>query len=255
MKKLPIISSMVSIGDYQNFIDSLVDLSQTETSSYVCVTNVHMLMEAHHSKVFAKVLDEANIATPDGKPVAKGLGWLHKYNQPRVAGMDLMGSLFARSEKDNLTVFLFGSSDEVLAKIQDNAKIEFPDLKIVGAISPPFRTLEDSEKALMVEQINAVNPDFVFVALGCPKQETWMAEHKGKVNSCMIGLGGAFPVYAGIVPRAPQWMQNYGLEWLFRLYKEPRRLWRRYSYTNSKFIVLFVMQFIRLRILKNHYKD
>lgn len=250
MQKLPIINSEISTGSYQAFIDELVGLSQKESSSYVCVTNVHMLMEAQQSPDFTKVVNSANISTPDGVPVAKGLSWLHGVNQPRVAGMDLIESLFERSEQDNLKIFLFGSTDKVLNQIQQNAKIEFPNLNIVGAISPPFRVLNHDEKTAIVEQINSQNPDFVFVALGCPKQENWMAEHKGKIHSCMIGLGGAFPVYAGFVPRAPEWMQRNGLEWFFRLYKEPRRLWKRYSYTNSKFVVLFLIQLIKLRIFK-----
>lgn len=250
MQKLPIISSVISTGSYETFIDSIVELSQTKKSSYVCVTNVHMLVEAHNSKEFAEVVNGADIATPDGFPVARGLGWLHKTFQPRVAGMDLITSLFERSEKDSLKIFLYGSSEEVLKRIKQKTQIEYPNLNIVGSISPPFRFLENKEKTLIVDEINEHNPDFVFVALGCPKQERWMAEHKDLVNSCMIGLGGAFPVYAGTVTRAPEWVQRHGLEWLFRLYKEPKRLWRRYSYTNTKFIMLFTAQLIRKRIFK-----
>jgi N-acetylglucosaminyldiphosphoundecaprenol N-acetyl-beta-D-mannosaminyltransferase len=207
-----------------------------------------MLIEANDSETFANIVNQADMATPDGKPVAKGLQWLYKINQPRVAGMDLIESLFARCEKDKLKICLFGSTEEVLDKIQQKAKIQFPQLNIIDAISPPFRELAEEEKSAMVERINSHSPDFVFVALGCPKQEKWMAEHKGKVNACMIGLGGAFPVYAGTVERSPDWMQQNGLEWLYRLYKEPGRLWKRYFYTNSKFIWLFSLQLLKTRI-------
>lgn len=251
MKTLPIIKSNISIGEYSEFVDELVTLSQNQSSSYVCICNVHMLIEANDSESFAGIVNQADMVTPDGKPVAKGLEWLYNIKQPRVAGMDLIESLFDRSEKDQLKLFLFGSTEEVLAKMVEKAKKQFPNINIVGTLSPPFRELSEQEKTDMVAEINSHNPDFVFVALGCPKQEKWMAEHKGKVNSCMIGLGGAFPVYAGTVERSPDWMQRNGLEWLYRLYKEPRRLWRRYFYTNTKFILLFCLQFLKLKISRS----
>jgi N-acetylglucosaminyldiphosphoundecaprenol N-acetyl-beta-D-mannosaminyltransferase len=248
MKTLPIIKSNISIGDYSEFIDELVTLSKNQSSSYVCICNVHMLIEANDSESFANIVNQADMVTPDGKPVAKGLEWLHKIKQSRVAGMDLIESLFERSAKDQLKLFLFGSTEDVLAKMVEKAKNQFPNINIVGTLSPPFRELSEQEKTDIVTEINVQNPDFVFVALGCPKQEKWMAEHKGKVNACMIGLGGAFPVYAGTVERSPDWMQRNGLEWLYRLYKEPGRLWKRYFYTNSKFIWLFSLQFVKTRV-------
>ncbi len=247
MKKLQIIKSNISIGDYTTFIDELILLSQKKDSSYVCICNVHMLIEASDSQEFAKIVNQADIVSPDGKPVAKGLGWLYGVKQPRIAGMDLIGSLFKRIQNDRLSVFLFGSTQEVLEQIKQKAKSQFPEVNIIGYLAPPFRELSISEKNEIVTIINGHNPDFVFVALGCPKQERWMAEHKGNINSCMIGLGGAFPVYAGMVERSPDWMQNNGLEWVYRLYKEPRRLWKRYFYTNSKFIVLLIVQLFKAK--------
>ena len=131
---------------------------------------------------------------------------------------------------------------------------QFPGLNVVGTLSPPFRELNIDEDQLDVDTINNCNPDFVFVALGCPKQERWMAEHKDKINSCMIGLGGAFPVYAGMVERSPTWMQKYGLEWLFRLIKDPKRLYKRYFYTNTKFIVLLAIQLFSKRLFFGNKK-
>lgn len=250
MKKLRIIKSNISIGDYTRFIDELILLSQQKKSSYVCICNVHMLMEANDSNEFSRIVNQADIVSPDGKPVAKGLGWIYGVKQPRVAGMDLIESLLERCGTDKLTIFLFGSTEDVIAKIKKKVKLQFPNTSIVGSISPPFRSLTEDEKYSIVDEINSCNPDFVFVALGCPKQEKWMAEHKDIVNSCMIGLGGAFPVYAGTVSRSPDWMQRNGLEWLYRLYNEPRRLWRRYFYTNTKFIVLFALQLLKKRLLR-----
>ena len=250
MKKLQIIKSNISIGSYTTFIDELILLSQQKDSSYVCICNVHMLIEASDSQEFSQIVNQADIVSPDGKPVAKGLEWLYGVKQPRVAGMDLMGSLFKRIQNDRLSVFLFGSTKEVLDQIKQKAKTEFPKINISGSLAPPFRELSVSEKSEIITTINGHNPDFVFVALGCPKQERWMAEYKERINSCMIGLGGAFPVYAGMVERSPDWMQNNGLEWFYRLYKEPKRLWKRYFYTNSLFIILFIKQYLLQKLFK-----
>jgi N-acetylglucosaminyldiphosphoundecaprenol N-acetyl-beta-D-mannosaminyltransferase len=201
-----------------------------------------MLIEANDSKKFSSIVNEADIVTPDGKPVAKLVEWLYGIEQPRVAGMDLIESLFIEIVRKGLKVFLYGSTNDVLEKMANKACKQFPGLNVVGTLSPPFRQLSADEDRLEIDIINNCNPDFVFVALGCPKQEGWMAEHKDKVNSCMIGLGGAFPVYAGMVERSPEWMQKYGLEWIYRLYQDPKRLWKRYLYTNTKFIVLLIMQ-------------
>jgi len=250
MNKLPIISSGITVGSYSEIVDNFFNLVAEKQSSYVCICNVHMLIEAYDSPSFGKIVNNADMVTPDGMPVAKGVSWLYGVKQPRAAGMDLIESLFSEIMHREMKVFLFGSTDDVLQAITKKAKKQFPTLNIVGVLSPPFRELSEEEKRLMVEEINRVEPDFVFVALGCPKQEKWMAEHRGLIRGCMVGLGGAFPVYAGTVARSPSWMQNNGLEWLYRLYKEPRRLWRRYFHTNTKFIWLFGVQYIKQKIFK-----
>ena len=242
MQKRKVIKGGISIGTFGGFVNSLIDLSKNNGSSYVCVCNVHMLIEANDSNDFSKVVNEADIVTPDGKPVAKAVEWLYGIEQPRVAGMDLIESLFMEISIKGLKVFLYGSTNDVLEKMANKACKQFPGLNVVGILSPPFRQLSVDEDRHEIDIINRHNPDFVFVALGCPKQERWMAEHKDKVDSCMIGLGGAFPVYADMVGRSPEWMQKYGLEWIYRLYQDPKRLWKRYLYTNTKFIVLLAMQ-------------
>lgn len=250
MQKRRVIKSDISIGSFGGFVNSLIDLSKNKKSSYVCVCNAHMLIEANDSNDFSRVVNEADIVTPDGKPVAKAVEWLYSIEQPRVAGMDLIESLFMEIARKDLKVFLYGSTNDVLEKTVNKACKQFPELNVVGTLSPPFHQLSPDEDQLDVDTINNCNPDFVFVALGCPKQERWMAKRKDKVNSCMIGLGGAFPVYAGIVSRSPVWMQQYGLEWLYRLAKEPKRLWRRYFYTNSLFMVLFLKQYLKQKVFR-----
>lgn len=248
MKKKQILKSLISIGSYQSFIDNLLIYSKLQTSSYICVANVHMLIEGYQDSDFQHVINQADISTPDGMPLAKAIKWLYRMDQERVAGMDLMPDLMNVCEEQKLSIYLYGSTDEVLSKIVDRAKIEFPNLDICGMYSPPFKYLNDIEKKEIVKQINTSNPNFVFVALGCPKQEKWMAEHQGKINSCMIGLGGAFEVYAELKNRAPFWMQKASLEWLYRFMQDPKRLWKRYLYTNSLFVILFLKQFLLIKI-------
>lgn len=250
MLKYKILNSFISTASYQSFIDQLVELCSKQISSYVCISNVHMLIEGHKDSSFQKIINEANIATPDGMPLAKAMKWLYGINQERVAGMDLMPDLMRECARQGLSIYLYGSTDEILSRIKEKAAIDFPGLQICGAYSPPFRELEPSEKDEIVERINAASPHFVFVALGCPKQEKWMAEHRGRINSCMIGLGGAFEVYAGVKDRAPLWMQKASLEWLYRLIQDPKRLWKRYMITNTLFVWLLLCQWVKIRLFK-----
>ena len=243
MKKRRILESFVSVGLFKDFIEGIFTLSEEKESSYVCVCNVHMLVEAHRDNEFNKILNHADIITPDGMPVAKVLSWRYKVNQETVSGMDLLPELIKECANRNKSIYLYGSTNKVLEEIIRKVNEEFSKLKIAYK-SPPFRLLTDKEDLDTVKEINHFNPDFVFVALGCPKQEKWMAQHKEKINSCMIGLGGAFPVYAGLQSRAPKWLSNNSLEWLYRLLLEPRRLLSRYFITNSLFIYYICIDFI-----------
>lgn len=253
MKKNKIIKTLVSTGAYAEFIHEILELSKNTLSSYVCVSNVHMTIESYQSESFCSVVNSANITTPDGMPLAKAMKLLYGIDQDRVAGMDLMPDLMKVSEDRGLSIFLYGSTDDTLNKIVSKSKVEFPHL-ILNVYSPPFRKLTEEEKKDIIENINEINPDFVFVALGCPKQEKWMAEHKDKIKSCMIGLGGALEVYASVKNRAPKWMQDNSLEWLYRLLQDPKRLWKRYFITNSLFVFLLLKQIIAIKLFKVEYK-
>jgi N-acetylglucosaminyldiphosphoundecaprenol N-acetyl-beta-D-mannosaminyltransferase len=252
MKKALLLNSYISVGQYSDFVDHLISLPKNKRSSYVCISNVHMLIEAYHDKAFNGILNNADVATPDGVPLAKCLSFFYKVKQERVAGMDLFPSLMKKAEENNMSVYFFGSTEEVLDKVQERAKSEFPSLEIAGSYSPPFRSLSIEEKKNIAIEINNKKPHFVFVSLGCPKQERWMADNKDLINSCMVGVGGAFPVYAGIQKRAPKWMQKYSLEWLYRLIQEPGRLWKRYFYTNTLFMVLIIQFYFKNTFLKGN---
>lgn len=248
--KKKIIKSLISEGKYQEFISKILNLATEKKSSYVCIANVHMTIEAYQDVNFCNVVNEAVIVTPDGMPLAKAMKLLYDIDQDRVAGMDLMPDLMKVSEQKELSIYLYGSTEDILDKIINKAKEEFPDLTLY-AYSPPFRPLTDEEKNNVVDEINNKNPDFVFVALGCPKQEKWMAEHKDKIHSCMIGLGGALEVYAGVKNRAPKWVQDYSLEWMYRLAQDPRRLWKRYLVTNTWFVFLLLIQIVKVRVFRH----
>ena len=247
MKKFKIIKSLISTGTYQEFIENIFKLNKNKNSSYVCISNVHMTIEVFNSKKFENIVNNADLTTPDGMPLAKAIGYIYGTKQERIAGMDLTADIMHKCEELNQSIFIYGLTKETLTKFKNQTKKDFPKLNI-ETYSPPFRKLSNLEKNKIIKDINDFNPDFLFVALGCPKQEKWMAEHKDKINSCMIGLGGALEVYAGVKSRAPKWMRDNSLEWLYRLIQDPRRLWKRYLYTNSLFIILIIKQFLQYKL-------
>lgn len=248
MKSKRLICLDLTIYSYFNFLDQIFLLGSNNISSYVCVANVHMLIEAFFDKNFCEIVNNANLVSSDGVPLAKGINILYGINQERIAGMDILPDLLKLAEKGNVSVFFYGGTDLMLKKTHDFCSMKYPYLKIGGFISPPFRPLTNIEEEEYIRKINESGAGFVFVALGCPKQEKWMASMKGRINACMIGIGGALPVMVGIQKRAPEWMQKYGLEWVYRLYQEPKRLFGRYFKTNTIFIYLFIKEYFKLKI-------
>jgi len=195
-----------------------------------------MVVEASRDTEFMRVVNQATIVAPDGRPLSVFLRMFHNIKQDRVCGMDLLPDLLRRAEASGRSVYFYGGEQRCLDKIEMKAKKQFPDLKIAGLYSPPFRRLTEAEKREDIERIRSSGADLVFVSLGCPRQEKWMAENVKKLNACFLGLGQAFTVYAGLEKRLPKWMRALALEWVFRLIQEPRRLWKRYIYTNAEFL-------------------
>lgn len=239
----------ISIGNYKTFIEKILWLAEANVSAYVCVANVHMLVEAHHDKDFGKVVQQAHLVAPDGVPITWGLSYFHGIKQDRVAGMDLLPDLLRCMSEKGLSAFFYGGSPGLLRKAETFIRQHYPRLQLAGFFSPPFRELADIEDQLVIDKINKAKPDIIFVVLGCPKQEKWMAKMQGRIDGCMIGIGGALPVLIGIQKRAPVWMQVRGLEWLYRLYQEPKRMFRRYAITNTYFIYLIIRASIKRRFL------
>lgn len=216
--------------------------ASNRVSKYVCVANVHMLMEAHSNPAFASVLENADLVTPDGMPLVWLMKLMGVQQQDRVAGMDLFMTLCEQASAKHISVFFLGSKKEILERMKDKICQEFPDLEIADMQPLPFRPLTPEEDEAIVQQINQSGAGVVLVSLGCPKQELWMSQHKSQIQAVMLGLGGVFPVYAGIHKWAPKWIRKSGLEWLYRLLQEPRRLWRRYLATIPPFIYLAFKQ-------------
>jgi len=228
------------MGSYEQFVDAIMEYSNKKISSYVCVANVHMLAESYKSPSLQEVVNSANIVTPDGMPLAKAFKYLYQQDQIRVDGMSLLPLLLQKCIHTNQSVFFYGGTPYMLERTRHYLKRNFPELEIAGTYSPPFRTLTEDESAHIVGVIKDAQPNIVFVVLGCPKQEWWMAEMKGRIPSIMIGVGGALPVLIGMKRRAPVWMQRNSLEWFFRFVQEPKRLFKRYYKSNRLFLYLML---------------
>jgi N-acetylglucosaminyldiphosphoundecaprenol N-acetyl-beta-D-mannosaminyltransferase len=245
MKKMQILNFPISIGKYQDYIEYIIDRANAGDSEYIYVANVHMVVEAFWNKSFSEKVRQASLITPDGKPLTWALRLLHGIKQDRVAGMDVLPALLKKSEKTKLPVYIYGGTDALLGHTREYLGLHYPDLIINGLYSPPFRELTREEEDRCINAINNSGARLVFVVLGCPKQEKWMASVASRINAVMIGIGGALPVLVGLQKRAPRWMQNAGLEWLFRLCLEPRRLFKRYAVTNSVFLYLLSRELVK----------
>jgi len=236
-KTARVLSADIDVLTWDSMLSRVALWAGNRESRYICICNVHSVVTAGLDKAFGAAVHGADLATPDGAPVAWMLRRITGGDQQRINGPDLMLKYCALAESKNESIFLYGSTNDTLEVLVRRLSEVFPALKIAGAYSPPFRPLTLDEDLHIVDMINASGAGTVWVGLGCPKQELWMAEHKGRVHSVMIGVGAAFEYHGRTVRRAPVWMQRHGLEWFYRLVSEPRRLWRRYFFTNSLFIL------------------
>ena len=239
-----VIGSSVTALPFNAQIEKMLEWGISHQSKVVCVANVHMLIEAYSHPELSNVLKSADLVTPDGMPLVWMLRIMGAHDQNRVAGMDIFFSICQLAPKRNSSVFFLGSEASILEKMRNELERKFPDLKIAGMEPLPFRPLMPAEDEAIIQKINESGASIVLVSLGCPKQEYWMNQHKGKIQAVMIGLGGVFPVLGGVRKRAALWIRELGLEWLYRLIQEPRRLWSRYSKTNTLFIWLALMQLL-----------
>jgi N-acetylglucosaminyldiphosphoundecaprenol N-acetyl-beta-D-mannosaminyltransferase len=236
-------------------LNTMIRWAKSNLSKVVCIANVHMLVEGHQNPYMETVLRTADMVTPDGMPLVWMLRFLGAVNQDRVAGLDVLEGLCKLAIQDDVSVYFLGSQSFILAKMRARLEQEFPQLKIAGMSPLPFRPLTDAEDEALIKSVNRSGAGLVFVSLGCPKQELWMAQHKGQIAAVMVGLGGAFPVYAGIQKRASSFIRHAGLEWFYRLIQEPQRLWKRYATTIPIFLWLAAKQICAELRHANHLHD
>lgn len=231
-----VLGTHIDALNWDEAISRIVNWAEHHQSRYVALCNVHSVVTATQDAAFQDVLSHADMALPDGAPVVWTMRREGHEEQQRLSGPDLMWRYLAVAEKLGQSVFFYGSTEDTLNKLRANMAQHFPALKIAGMMSPPFRELTAEEDQSHVDQINRSGANTVFVSLGCPKQEAWMANHHGRIQAVMIGVGAAFGYHAGTIHRAPTWMQKIGMEWFHRLCSEPRRLFKRYAITNSVFV-------------------
>ena len=234
-KRVEIIGVPISAVNMESCVERIFrDLDSTK-GKYICVSNVHTTVMAHEDPQYLKVQAESFLSIPDGKPLSI-VGRKTCPEMDRVTGPDLMRRLFEISKEKKLNHFFYGNTAENLEKLMEVLHKDYPWLQVCGYEPSVFRDMSEQEETELAERINATKPDFVWVALGAPRQELFCHRMVGRINGLMVGVGGAFNILAGIVPEAPMWMQNMSLEWLYRLMQEPKRLFKRYAVTNTKFL-------------------
>jgi N-acetylglucosaminyldiphosphoundecaprenol N-acetyl-beta-D-mannosaminyltransferase len=205
-------------------------------------------MEAFDSSAFQRVVNGADLVTPDGRPLVWALRSLGVRDATQVRGTDLTTHVVERAAREGIPIGLYGGTPDLLKTFVRILERRYPGVRVVCQIAPPFRPLTPEEDETVTQEIVSSGARILFVGIGCPKQERWMEAHKDRIPAVMLGVGAAFDFHTGRVRQAPGWMQAAGLEWLFRLLMDPKRLWKRYAKHNPRFVVLFLRQLVRLRL-------
>lgn len=230
----------IAVTNMQDTVDLIVSQIDDLRGKFICLSNVHTTVMAEADEEYRIIQNSAFLALPDGSPLAL-VQRLRGYKEAeQVPGPDLMPALWKETENTEISHYFYGSTPETIDALHVKIKEKYPLLKIAGMESPPFRPLSEEENKEVIQRINDSGASIVWVGLGAPKQERWMYEHQDKINALMLGVGAGFDFHAGTVKRAPQWMRNHYLEWLYRLVQDPGRLWKRYVKTNSKFLMLSI---------------
>lgn len=239
-----ILGMRVDATNYKDATQRILHWAQIGESCYICAANVHMAMTAYDKREFARVVNNAALVTPDGMPLVWALNALGVKKSSRVYGPNLTLNVCKAAALAGIKVAFYGGTPESLASLVIFLRKKFPSIQIVCQISPPFRPLTLDEDEFYTQQLAESGAKILFAGIGCPRQEVWMADHKERIPAVMLGVGAAFDFFSGRVQQAPNWMQKVGLEWLFRFMMEPKRLWKRYSYNNPRFLFLFALQWL-----------
>lgn len=236
----------VDVGSLESFQQKILGwVRAIPEGRYVCLSNVHMCMEAYHSEKFKGVVNGADLVIADGKPVQVAQRLMGARHAFQVRGADFTVALCKAAAHHKIPVGFYGSTPDTLLALQEQLLLATPELNVAYSHSPPFRPLTPSEENEVCREINSSGARILFVGLGCPKQEFWMSAHRNSLHCVMLGVGAAFDFIANKKNQAPRWMQKIGLEWLHRLLSEPRRLWRRYATHNTMFLYLVSAQILR----------
>ncbi|MEJ7798596.1 MAG: WecB/TagA/CpsF family glycosyltransferase [Solirubrobacteraceae bacterium] len=240
--------SLIDYDDTMNWVDASIAHRQ---KGYVCVAATHTVMVCNEDPELREAVLNASMTLPDGQPLVWAMNALGGDLDERVYGPELMARYCDRAAHGGARMYLYGGRNQgALVQLALNLRHRFPGVKIVGGYSPPYRELSEEEEDAIVDEMNHSRADVIWVGVGAPKQEKWMAAMRERLDApVLVGVGAAFDFHAGLVPQAPLWMQSAGLEWVFRLVHEPRRLWRRYARYNPRFVTSFARQYLRHRML------
>jgi N-acetylglucosaminyldiphosphoundecaprenol N-acetyl-beta-D-mannosaminyltransferase len=239
----------LALTDYEDTLDWIDAAVTARERGYVCVCNVHTVMASDEDPELKRALLASSMNLPDGQPLVWAINALGNSLEGRVYGPELMARACARSTRRAHRFYLYGGRNQgALVQLALNLRRRYPGVKIVGGHSPPHRPLSFEEEEAVIAEINGSGADVVWVGIGVPKQEKWMARMRERLTApVLVGVGAAFDFHAGLVPQAPGWLQGAGLEWAYRLAHEPRRLWRRYVRYNPRFVRAFAWQLARHR--------
>jgi N-acetylglucosaminyldiphosphoundecaprenol N-acetyl-beta-D-mannosaminyltransferase len=240
----------LALTDYGRTMDWIDGAIAHGERGYICVAATHTVMVCDEDPELREAVLNSSLTVPDGQPLVWAMNALGGDLSQRVYGPELMARYCERAAATNVKMYLYGGRNQgALVQLALNLRQRYPGVKIVGGYSPPFRDMTEEEEAAIVKEINRSRADVIWVGVGAPKQEKWMATMRDRLDApVMIGVGAAFDFHAGLVPQAPNWMQSAGLEWLFRLAHEPRRLWKRYARYNPRFVTGFARQYLRHRL-------
>ncbi|TKH44089.1 glycosyltransferase [Paenibacillus terrae] len=259
MKQLPqyrvgrIADADIAALTFQETVHTVEQWAGGRKDSYVCICNTHSIVTAGNQSEFHDALACADLCTPDGMPLVWALKLYGFERQDRVDGPSLMLKLCERAPQTGLSIYFYGSTPDAMDSLKERMEQDYPGIRIAGGFSPPFRELRPDEEEQIVHDINASGAHIIFVSLGCPKQEIWMYRNKDRIRGVMIGVGAAFDYITGKVRRPPLMIQRLGLEWLYRLISEPKRLWKRYAYNNPVYVYRFFKSYRRNKRLTLHH--
>lgn len=252
-RKVDVLGVEISATTYEEATDAIIEAAQQRNGGAVTCHPVHGLMEAKRDPELANRLSDFNMITPDGQPVRWAMNLLHNTQlRERVYGPELMIRVCRAAALKGISVYLYGSTPKVIGRLSDVLRGRFPSMHIVGVESPPFRELTAQEDEAMVNRINDSGAGICFIGLGSPKQDRFAVAHMNRISAVQVCVGAAFDFHAGTLRMAPRWMQRNGLEWLFRLGVEPRRLWKRYLVSNSTFAIELMMHYLRNAMTRRH---